>query len=66
MCYDTTRYIKRDEKQRIIFASFSDGYSFERTFDENYKNGEIPYYVIEYENGKKVYEREGDVILFET
>ncbi len=56
--------VKVDEKDRVIFAIYPDGWMFERTFDDDYKNGEIPYHVIERMNGKKIYEREGDTVLF--
>lgn len=46
---------KFDEKNRVVFESYSDGSSFEREFDDNYKNGEIPAVVIEYKNNKVTY-----------
>lgn len=64
--YSETRlvYEERDKEGRIVYAVFSNGYRFERTYEKDYKNGTIPYSVVEYMNGKKVYEREGDTVLF--
>ena len=53
-------FIQRDEKGRIIAEKYSDGWSFEREFDDNYKNGEVPAIVREYTDGKLTYHREYD------
>lgn len=53
---DKLIYEKRDEMGRVIAASYSDR--------DDYKNGEVPYYVIEFFRGEEIYEREGDTVLF--
>lgn len=52
-----------DSNGKIIFDSYSDGFSTERTFDPDYKNGEVPAIAREYENGKLVYWREYDNVI---
>lgn len=53
-------FVQKDEKGRVIAEAYSDGWSFEREFDDNYKNGEVPAIVREYTDGKLTYHREYD------
>lgn len=53
-----------DERGRCYYGLYSDGYEFERIWDDSYKGGEVPYYAIERMHGKRTYEREGDKVLF--
>ena len=45
-----------DDKNRTISETYSDGFSYERIYDDDW-DMYIPAHVIEYEHGKKVYER---------
>lgn len=60
-----TAYEEFDEKGRSTFVAYENGETVERLFDDSYKNGEVPCYVIESKYGKPYYIRDGDEVILD-
>lgn len=54
---------RRDDKGRLCYQYRSDGYECSMEYDEEFHNGEVPYYIVELMHGHITYERQGNTTI---